>query len=474
MKTRTTLISAILVLLCGAFTAKAQTAGALNPNAANCPPVAANDGAAAADAETLTLERAISLALEGNRPVRNARLDVENYGDRIGELRTKRLPSFKVSTLISQPLTPFDLHFKKGAFGDIPGTGPIPNEDTTVEGSMRPTALMNAQVTQPLSQLHRINLSIKQAKLGKEMTEQELRRKQQSVVNDVKRAYFAVLQTQSSMQSAAAEIKLYKELDRVTGEYVVQEVALKTDLMDVQTKLAKAEYQMLTLSNQLASQKEQLNNLLGRDVRTEFGVSDAVDSAQSAMRETDLAAARERALAQRPEIQTARLKLGQAKLDRRIKKSEYIPDVSLAVSYSSPFGYNSALPSNFASVGVQVEWEVFDWGRRKRELAEKTRAVEQADNTMLDAENQVVMDVSNQFRRMQEACQLLRIARMSQETARANVKVAAHKYAVRAVLLKDVLQAQTAVASADNEYQKTLLSFWTAKADFEKALGEDR
>lgn len=472
MRTRTTLISTILILLCGAGAAQAQTPGAPNADATNCPPDAPSIGTAAD--ETLTLERAISRALEGNRPVRNTRLDVENYSDRIGELRTKRLPSFKLTTLISQPLTPFDLHFKKGAFGDFPGTGPIPNEDTTIEGSMRPTALMNAQITQPLSQLHRINLSIKQAALGKEMGEQELRRKQQSVVNDVKRAYFAVLQTQSSMQSAAAEIKLYKELDRVTGEYVMQEVALKTDIMDVQTKLAKAEYQLFTLNNQLASQKEQLNNLLGRDVRTEFGVTEGIDSAQSAMRETDLASARERALAQRPEIQTARLKLGQAKLDRRIKKSEYIPDVSLAVSYASPFGYNSALPKNFASVGVQVEWEVFDWGRRKRELAEKTRAVEQADNSMLDAENQVLMDVSNHFRRMQEACQLLRIARMSQDTARANVKVAAHKYAVRAVLLKDVLQAQTVVASADNEYQKALLSFWTAKADFEKALGEDR
>jgi outer membrane protein TolC len=84
------------------------------------------------------------------------------------------------------------------------------------------------------------------------------------------------------------------------------------------------------------------------------------------------------------------------------------------------------------------------------------------------------MEVNGQFRKLQEACQLLRIARLSQDTAAANVKVAAHKYRVQAVLLKDVLQAQTALADADNEYQKALLSFWTAKADFEKAMGEDR
>jgi hypothetical protein len=29
------------------------------------------------------------------------------------------------------------------------------------------------------------------------------------------------------------------------------------------------------------------------------------------------------------------------------------------------------------------------------------------------------------------------------------------------------------VASADDSYQQALLAFWTAKADFEQAIGED-
>jgi hypothetical protein len=37
-----------------------------------------------------------------------------------------------------------------------------------------------------------------------------------------------------------------------------------------------------------------------------------------------------------------------------------------------------------------------------------------------------------------------------------------------------VLQAQTVSANADYEYQKALLAFWTAKADFEKAIGEEK
>jgi hypothetical protein len=35
------------------------------------------------------------------------------------------------------------------------------------------------------------------------------------------------------------------------------------------------------------------------------------------------------------------------------------------------------------------------------------------------------------------------------------------------------LEQQAAVASADNEYEESLLAFWSAKANFEKALGQE-
>ncbi|MBV9957970.1 MAG: TolC family protein, partial [Acidobacteria bacterium] len=367
-------------------------------------------------AERLTLEQAIDIALQDNRPMKNARLELDNYQDRLAGLKTKRLPSFKVSSLVAQPLTGFDLTFEKGTFGTFASTGPIPNEDTTISSSMKPTALVTGQITQPLSQLYRIKLNIEQMKLSREISREDLRLKQQAVVNDVKRAYYAVLQTQSAFESAETSVKLYQEIERVTEDYVMQQAALKTEQLQVQEQLARAEYQLLTLQNQLASQKEQLNNLLGRDVRTEFSVTDGVEVAQVVMRETDLSAARERALAQRPEINAARLRIGQAKYDKRIKKSEYLPDVSISANYVSPFGFSSVLPTNIASVGIQVEWEVFDWGRKKREMAEKQRGIEQAGSSLRETENQVLMDVNNQFRKLQESYQLLRIARMSQET----------------------------------------------------------
>jgi len=422
----------------------------------------------------LNLDEAIGIALKNNREAKNARLDIQKSEDKLDAYRTHRLPQFKITSTISQPLSSFDTTFDKGVFGTYPGIGPVPNEDTVIKSSTNTTGLFIAQVTQPITQLRRIGFQIKQKQLDVEISEAQLRATEQALVNEVKRAYYAVLQTEGAARAAEESVKLYRELDRVTGEYVMQQAALKTDLLDVQTRVAKAEYEVLTLNNTLSSQKEQLNNLLGRDVNTVFSVSDGLETAQAAMRETDLSEARKRAVEQRPEIREARLRLQQANLDKRAKKSEFIPDVSLTFTHAQTFNYSNFVPHSVSGVGVQVEWEVFDWGRKKNELAEKNRSVAQADNTLQETESQVLMEVNARFRTLQESCQLIRIAKLSQTTARANVQIAAYKYRLDAVLLKDVLQAQTTLANADYDYQKALLSFWTAKADFEKAIGEKK
>src|SRR4029450_3459353 len=149
-----------------------------------------------------------------------------------------------------------------------------------------------------------------------------------------------------------------------------------------------------TYQNTVASQKEQLNQLLGRDVRSDFVVEPVSTLSIS---EIDLNAARARALESRPDVREARLKVEQADLDRRAKKAERIPDLSVAVSYSSYFNID-VMPTNLAAAGLQLKWEPFDWGRKGRELASKTHTVDQARLALRDAEDKAVVDVNGVFR----------------------------------------------------------------------------
>ncbi len=420
--------------------------------------------------ETLTLEQAIELALGENRQIKSASIDVEKYSDKLGALRSRRLPEFRFSTTASQLLTPMSYTFEKGVFGTYPDIGPLPGATTEISTPRRMTFYLSGQINQPLSQLYRIKLSLKQMGIGREIAEQQLRLRRQTVINNVRRSYYAILQTQSSLQASEEAIRLYQELDRVTGEYVVQQVALKSDGLEIRTRLEKAKFDASTLRDQLATQKEQFNQQLGRDTQTEFNVSPV--PALSGY-ETDLADAREYALQRRPEIREAQLKVRYAEYDRKIKKSEFIPEVGLAFNYFSPFNTNF-VPKNVASVGVSLSWEPFDWGRKKREVAEKARSIEQAELALREAENSARMDVNVSFRKLRQARQMLVINRLSQESSVEKLRVMSNRYKAQAALLGDVLNAQSVVAEADNQYQQTLLAFWTARADFEKAIGGEQ
>lgn len=419
--------------------------------------------------ERLTLDRAISLALENNRQIQSASLQVQKAGEDLENARSRRLPVFDIQGQASQLLTPVDFSFPQGAFGDFSGIGPIPATDTNVSVPKQLTYYFSSQVSQPVTQLFRLNLGIDSAVASQAIEQEHLRSQRLSVTNSVKRLYFAILQTESALDTTDQAIALYRELDRTLEVRVAQKVALRSDALDVQFRLAKEQLTRTTYENTLANQKEQLNQLLGRDVRTDFVVEPVSTLSIS---EIDLNAARTRALDNRPDVREARLKVEQADVDRRAKKAERIPDLSVAVSYSSYFNID-VMPTNLATAGVQLKWEPFDWGRKGRELASKTHAVEQARLTVRDVEDKVVVDVNTRFRTLAEKRALLNVAQMAQATSREKLRVKTNQYQVQAALLPDVLGLRAEQASSDDNYQQALLAFWTAKADFENAVGEE-
>jgi len=439
----------LIFLICCGFTARAQDSTPGLP--------------------TLTLEEAVQLAQANNRQVKNAILTAAIDEDQVAEARTYRLPSVNIYALGSQLLTPVDFTFQKGIFGSFPGIGPVPATDTKIHTPLRPTFYGLTQVTQPLSQQHKIGLNIRLAKLAKLADEQKLRGQKQSVVNQVKKLYYAILQTQSSLASSEENLKFDRELARTTDQLVAEKAVLKSESMSVKARMAQEEYNNLTLRNTLASQKEQLNSLLGRDVRSDFSV---VQIPETASTEGSLEEAQTKALSARPELREGRLRLEQAEVNRRLTKADYIPDVSLAFNNLSLANVN-LLPSNVASAGVLITWNPVDWGRRKHELAAASKQIEQSKNSVKDAETQILVEVAAKFRKLAESRALLSAAKLQLEAEREKLRVLMNQYEQKVALSKDVLQQRSLVEGATSQSSQALLSLWTAKAEFEKSLGED-
>ncbi len=418
--------------------------------------------------DRLTLDEAISLALKQNRQIQVAQLEVRKSEEAIAAARTFRRPQFKFDLAELQLLSHVNFLFPTGAFGVFPQTGPIPPGPDLIGTPLRPATIVYGEINQPISQLYRIGLGIEILETNRQLAQETYRLQEQMIVNDIKKSYYDLLQTQSALEATQEAIRAFQELERVAEEAVKEQAVLRSDLMDAQLGLAKLEADAVTLGNTSATLKEKINSLIGRDELIDFITVNVSGEEVSQM---DLAAARAKAMQQRPELREARLKIEQAEIDRRVKKSEYIPDVSLTVLYLSPFNIE-VVPKNMAGAGLTLSWDVFDWGRKKHELEAKTITIEQAKTGAHEAESQVLLEVGDKFRKFQEAKAKLRVAELARDSAIEKLRVATNQYSDRAVQLKDLLQQQASMAEAQYKHRESLLAFWTARADLERTIGE--
>ena len=421
--------------------------------------------------EELSLDEAFRLALQHNTDLANAGLDVSKTKDRSAAFRSMLFPKLSFYALGSEQLTSVNITIARGSIEQKSIIGQIPSTDVQYSTPMQPTGFLIGRVAQPLSAIYRVRLNLKALDFSTQLAQQKARAKRQDVVRNVKQLYYNIEQVDSSLIATRETARLYKEVERLTGDYVAKQTALESELLQAQASLADVEQSELALSNQEAKQKEQLNDLLGRDVLTEFSVGTIEEKSYNP--ETDLVAARRKALSGRPEMEQAHLKLLQSEQELKAKKAEYIPDISAEFNSLSLLNFNSFLPGGTYSVGVSLSWEPFDWGRKKNELAEKRDTVSQDKNTEASTQRKVIMDVDNKYRQMQQSWSKLRAVRLAQQAASENLRVDKNQYEVQAALLKVVFQAQSTLAQANSNYEHALADYWSARAEFEHALGED-
>ena len=220
-----------------------------------------------AEEPTLTLEQAVALAQQNNRQIKISKQGEFAANDQILAARTQRYPQFNVQLTAGSLLTPASVEFSPGVFGNIGGT-PNPSQSSVATTEPKFTGMAVVQAYQPLSQLYNIHLNIEALQVGKKLAEEQTRQQEQQIVNTVKDVYYSLLQTQSGLDAAEESVKSYREVDRTTDEYVKVKSVLTYQSTGVKTQLAQAELQVVTLQDTLDSQKENLNELLGRDVRT--------------------------------------------------------------------------------------------------------------------------------------------------------------------------------------------------------------
>jgi outer membrane protein TolC len=416
----------------------------------------------------LTLDEAVQIATSQNREVKISEIDVTKAKEEVTQTRTNYFPTLNANVLAGSLLQPINFTVPAGTFGTYPGTGPVPSKDSSIRSPARIGAFVYGSAAQPLTQIYKVGLAVRQARLSVALSKEAVRAQEQETRRQVKDAYYKLAQLQAQVESANASVEALIELSKLTEQRLVHETVLASDSLTVKAKVRQARYQLLVAQDSLVVQKQDLNQLLGRDLVTPFSVE---IQPFGEVAEWDLHAALKQALDQRPELREAHLQVKIAEMDVRRERAKYIPDLSLAVNYLG-FQNTNFLPQNIGTAGLQLQWQPWDWGYKKHRIAEFKATTQQKELAELDSQQKVLLEVGDKYRKLGEARILLQAQIDQRDAAQARMREVSDRYKVKASLLADVLEQTAEVSKADAEYQQALSGFWTARAEFEKVIGE--
>src|SRR5262249_20126604 len=154
-------------------------------------------------------------------------------------------------------------------------------------------------------------------------------------------------------------------------------------------------------------------------------------------------------------------------------KAEFIPKIAFQATYISPFSVDF-LPRNIYSVGFLLDWDIFDAGRRRHDVAEKRQQLEQARLAAAQRESTTLLDVGEQYRNLEQGRKTVAAAELNRAARRERLRVSKDRYEQEVIIAEELLRGQSELAEAERQYIQALAAFWTARADLERAVGEDR
>ena len=395
----------------------------------------------------ITLKGAVEEASVMNKDISKGRFEVARFKWDYVAAQASRLPNVRVLSYLSQQAVNNPLVIPKQA-----------------------DAFVFVSALMPITQQYRLGLEARALGLGRAISQYKLDQEIDETRAKVKAAYYKLVLDQSKLATVDIALKYLKELKITTTNRVKEGSALKLDAMQVEAKLQKLELDQTKATNALQIDRERFNHLLGRDIAGNV-VLEAIPPPDAV--ELNTRDAEERALNNRPEIHAADARRRQIRLEKRIRYAEYIPNLSIGAVFITLPGFNNeALPKYILAPGMFINYNAFDWGRRAFLAKAQSKSEQAAAANVASIRDEVLIDLHSQINKLTEARLAVKTTQFAREVALEDLRVSMNRYKFTSDKLAEVLQAQSSLAEASNNYHEALLSFWDAKAQFDRAIGE--
>ncbi len=424
----------------------------------------------AQQAQPLTLEQAVEMALQNNHLLNVRKLQVAEKEAKVAEDAIKRYPVASVSSSYQYNANLGQLVIEQGSFGALPLGGTtiaLPNEEKTFPLGKHHNFNAGVTLYQPITQLGKIKTGIEVAKTDAELARHEQSRASLQIRQAIEKLYYGLLITQKQQDEANAKIKLAQ-----LRLYDVESALLSGKTIDVnkaglQANIADEEQNLLKLRIQTEDYTADLKQLTGieADSVTLAPVGNAGIAAGSLDNYLTSAATAN------TDIKIA--SLTELKTQKAIRAAEQgnLPDIGLVAGYSYQTG-NLLFPNNNPFLGAQFKWNIQDLVANKQVIRQRHLLSQQARENLVNTQNQVKNDVSKTHRKLTQATALIAVAEKAVKYRTEELKVQTDKQASGLNLEADILNTRSLLAKAEADLLAAQLNYRLAHSDLQRLTGE--
>ena len=409
----------------------------------------------------VTREQCIQVALENNPDLQAAAQRVEAARAAIAEARSAYYPQITLSSMYSRSDNP-----PQAFFMDLnQRTASLQRDFNNPPDTENLRASVWAKIR--LADGGQRGLGKDMAVLGTEASKAGEAAVRNELIYQVNRGYYGVLEAQSFVKVQKETVESLEESLRIANERFKAGSAVKTDVLNLEVKLAQAQQDLISAQNGFQLAVAALNTAIGQDL---VPAEPLPDEARKELQAPDMTESPD-AVENRPELKAAK---ANAEIQRKAWKKaqrDYYPTLSAFGSSD----WDSDVSTDFQQsyfVGVVAEWDVFT-GFRRSAATKSAKANADAARAEEDkARNNLRLDLKQAILQTKDAWERLNVARRSVDSAEEALRITRERYQQGAADLPELLTAEVGLTGTRTRDVAAYYDYLTAQSNVARAKGE--
>jgi len=448
--------------------------------------------AQAGGVRTVDLNEAVGLALENNRDLEGARLELRGAGKRVREAWSSVFPSLDLNLSYTRNLSVAENFLPRIIFD------PDADPDELVGVKFGADNLWSLQLRaeQPLFEAAAF-IGVGTAGRYEALQVEALRGLMMDVATRVKLAYYAALLADEAVRLSENSVRRVRQTLDETRKMFEAGISSSYDVLRLEVELANLEPGLRrsrnaavaakrTLAVELAATGVDSVDVVGslRDVDPEEAIVDGSPVLRRISLNGAQAAAGDRAVElafdSRSDLRQLRLTEQLRTAELRVEQSEYLPKISLFGTYSivaqqngDPvfFGASEAQRSYGRAIGIEVSVPLFAGFGRPARTAQKRVVVEQVRTQYELLRDRVESEVRSLTEETSEAHGRARAQKLAVRQAERGFEIARAQYREGIGSQLEVTDAEVALRQSEFNYAEAVHDWLTAQARLEQAVG---